>query len=82
MVKGITRQVVIVKNAGSDMFDQAIFLVRDNLVANGGVSEDSLLKEARQVCKKQPEPRYLKDLLFSVLGGTLVGVVWLFTLLI
>jgi len=82
MVNGITRQVVIVKNSGSDLFDQAIFLVRDNLVANGGITEDSLLKEAKQACKTQPEPRFLKNIFFTVLGGTFVGITWLITLLI
>lgn len=82
MVKGIARQVIIVKNSGSEMFDQAIFLVRDDLVAKGGITEESLLKEARQVCKSQPEATIVRNLIFSALGAAVVGLIWVLTQLI
>ena len=50
MVKGITRQVVVVQGGDPAMFEQAIFLVRDDLVSQGGVSEEALLEEARRAC--------------------------------
>ena len=48
MVKGITRQVVVVKGGDPAMFEQAIFLVRDDVLAQGGVTEEALLEEARK----------------------------------
>ena len=43
MVKGTTRQVVVVKGPDPKLFDQAIFLVRDDVVLDGGVTEEALL---------------------------------------
>ena len=35
MVKGITRQVIVVHSPGEDIFDQAIFILKDNAVKEG-----------------------------------------------
>ena len=51
MVKGITRQVIVVKSPDKKLFDQAIFLVREDALANGGITEEALLNEARIISK-------------------------------
>ena len=38
MVKGTTRQVILVKGTGEKLFEQAIFLVRDDALRSGGVT--------------------------------------------
>ena len=50
MVKGISRQVIVVHSPDPKMFEQAIFILKDEAVAQG-VTEELLLKEARQVLK-------------------------------
>ena len=44
MVKGITKQVVVVRCEDTKFFDQAIFMVRDDLLP--GQASEQLLKEA------------------------------------
>ena len=43
MVKGITRQVILVKSPDPRLFEEAIFIVKEEALAREGV-----LKEARQ----------------------------------
>ena len=45
MVKGITRQV---KSPDPRLFEEAIFIVKEEALAREGVSADRVLKEARQ----------------------------------
>ena len=45
MVKGTSRQVIVVQGTEPKLFEQAIFILRDNALG-AGISEDALLKEA------------------------------------
>lgn len=47
MVKGTTRQVIVVRPQESDLFEQAIFLLREEALEQHGVTEQALLEEAR-----------------------------------
>ena len=47
MVKGTSRQVIVVHAPEEKLFDQAIFLLRDGAVGEGGISDEALLREAR-----------------------------------
>ena len=52
MVKGISRQVIVVHAPDPKLFEQAIFILKDTAQ---GVSEDALLKEAeRVICSGAP----------------------------
>ena len=48
MVKGITRQVILVKSPDPKLFEEAIFIVKEEALARDGVSADQVLKQARQ----------------------------------
>ena len=48
MVKGITRQVILVKSPDPRLFEEAIFIVKEEALAREGVSADKVLREARQ----------------------------------
>lgn len=79
MVKGITRQVVVVQGGDPAMFDQAIFLVRDDLVSQGGVTEEALLEEARRACSPKLSlwARVRSRLLWAGCGAGATGLLWL-----
>lgn len=47
MVKGITRQVILVKSPDPKLFEEAIFIVKEEALAREGVSADQVLKQAR-----------------------------------
>ncbi len=48
MVKGITRQVILVKSPDRKLFEEAIFIVKEEALAREGVSAEQVMREARQ----------------------------------
>ena len=46
MVKGITRQAVVVRTPDPELFEQAIFIVRCEV--RDGVSQEDILRQAQQ----------------------------------
>ena len=83
MVKGTARQVVVVKSPDQKLFEQAIFLLREDAL-DRGVGERELLEEARRVADKclQHAPvkkrRVPPPLFWMGAGAALVGVAWIF----
>ena len=80
MVKGISRQVIVVDGPDPKLFDQAIFILKDDALGEG-ITEELLLKEARQVIrgsgKTKKRARPLRCFGWSLLGAAAVGIVWL-----
>ena len=48
MVKGITRQVILVKSPDPKLFEEAIFIVKEEALAREGVSADQVLRQGRR----------------------------------
>ena len=84
MVKGISRQVIVVQSPGPDLFEQAIFILNDSAVGEG-ITEETLLKEAQQVIRGgKPEKKrhfYLYGAVWAAAGALLTGFAWLITVL-
>lgn len=80
MVKGVSRQVIVVHSPDPKLFDQAIFILKDEAVGQG-ITEEALLKEAQQVIRGPLKKRKLR--LYGPVwacGGALVtGLLWLLT---
>lgn len=51
MVKGISRRVILVKSPDPRLFEEAIFIVREEALSDGGVTADQVLQEAQKVAK-------------------------------
>ena len=49
MVKGINRQVIVVKTPDPKLFDQAIFLLREDAFHDTTASPEQIIRQARQV---------------------------------
>ena len=83
MVKGISRQVIVVQSPGPEMFEQAIFILKDKVVGEG-ITDERLLQEARQVIRGSGKKRhfYLYGAVWAAGGALLTGLVWLVTVLI
>ena len=83
MVKGVTRQVVMVRAPGSDLFEQAIFLIRADAAEKSGVTEQTLLRQAKQAAERYTggclAGGWRAKLLYSLLGAGGVGLLWLLT---
>ena len=55
LVKGVTRRVIVVREPGSELFEEAIFIVRENALRRG-VSSEQVLREARRAAG-----RYMRE---------------------
>jgi len=83
MVKGISKQVVLVKPQGDTAFEQAIFIVKDGAA---GVTEQELLRQAGIAAAENAENpgkrRLLTDAVSFLTGAGLVGLSWLLSIII
>jgi hypothetical protein len=84
MVKGIAKRVVVVRFPDTRVFEQAIFIVREDASLRPGVSADQVLHEACLAAEgyvyKHTKPRRLSRLpsfLYLLSGAALTGLVWL-----
>ena len=48
VVKGITRQVILVKSPDPRLFEEAIFIVKEEALNREGVTAEQIMREARQ----------------------------------
>lgn len=83
MVKGISRQVIVVQGAEPKMFEQAIFILKDNAVGEG-ITDEALLKEAQEAIRGFDKPTkkrhfYLYGAVWASGGALLTGLAWLLT---
>lgn len=86
MVKGISRQVIVVPSPEPKLFEQAIFILKDEAVAQG-VTEAQLMQEAQKAIRGfdgQGKRRhlYLYGAVWAAGGALLTGIVWLLTTLL
>ena len=81
MVKGISRQVIVVHAPEPKLFEQAIFILKDGHPA---VSDEMLMKEANQIMGATSGKRKLWRYgpAWACAGALLTGIVWLLTALL
>lgn len=91
MVKGISKQVIVVKAPDPRFFEQAIFIVREDALGREGVTDEEILKEAGRVADgyaKRGVPK-LQRLLgrlplaaYTAFGALAVGLLWIVSSLV
>lgn len=81
MVKGISRQVIVVHSPEPKLFEQAIFILKDGAVEQGGVTEQELMREAKKLLGNNAGKRKPKLFLYgpawACLGAVATGIAWL-----
>lgn len=84
MVKGISRQVIVVHAPDPKLFEQAIFILKDGAMDTGGVTDEQLLKEARQLIRESANKgrRNIRGPLWAAGGAALTGILWALTILL
>lgn len=85
MVKGISRQVIVVEAPEPKLFEQAIFILKDDM--GEGITDEALLKEAQQAIQgndKGARKRHiwLYGAFWAAAGALVTGIAWLVTVLI
>lgn len=82
MVKGISRQVILVQNPDPQLFEQAIFILKEEAVLQG-VTDEQLLKEANRLMrtpgKATPYGLLSKGPVWAMMGAALTAALWLLT---
>ena len=84
MVKGISRQVIVVHPRGEELFDQAIFILKDTAVQNG-FTDEMLMKQANQVLRstgRSSRKVWNSGPVWACGGAMVMGLAWLLTLMI
>lgn len=82
MVKGISKQVIVVHSPDPKHFEQAIFILKEGI---SGISNESLLQEAKALIASQNEKkRYLRYYgpVWACGGAVVTGLCWLLSALI
>lgn len=81
MVKGISKQVIVLNAPEPKLFEQAIFILKEGAP---GVTDEILMKEAKKLISTGAGGRKEKFLgpLWALGGGTAVGLLWLISFLI
>ena len=84
MVKGISKQVIVVHSPEEKLFEQAIFILNEKAIGCEGVTEASLLRQANKLLgthKVEGNVRFRTRLFWALTGAIGVGVVWILTLI-
>ena len=76
MVKGVSRQVFVVKSPDGNLFEQAIFILRENAE---GVTDEMLLKEAQKIATQSKRSLPAFGPLWAGMGAACTALVWLLT---
>ena len=78
MVKGVSRQVIVVHSPDKKLFEQAIFILKADA---RGVSDEELMKEAKRAIRSPQagRKRYLRYYgpVWACAGAMATGLAWL-----
>ena len=85
MVKGISKQVIVVQAPEEKLFEQAIFILSEKAVGGEGITDDALLREARKLMgmktvKHKPITAY--GAVWALTGALAMGAAWLISILL
>ena len=77
MVKGVSRQVILVKPPEPKLFEQAIFILRAD-VPREGITDEMLLKEAGKAVQNPPHRKWQwAGPVWACVGAMGTGLLWL-----
>ncbi|WP_423242343.1 translation initiation factor 2 [Sporobacter termitidis] len=87
MVKGVSRRVIVIKSPDRHLFEEAIFIVKEEALRGGGVTGDEIIKQAQEVAdnyvryhiKKRRLPR-LPAPAFAAFGAAATALAWVLAL--
>ena len=90
MVRGTSRRVIVVESPDTNLFEQAIFIVRNDALSMDGVTAQQLVDEACRVARsytrshstRRPLLRCGSPVCWSAAGALGIALVWLLTALV
>lgn len=75
MVKGVSRQVIVVRSPDRKLFEQAIFILRED-VPQEGLTDEMLLREARRAVRYRRK-RMFPGPVWACGGAFVTAAIWL-----
>jgi len=86
MVRGTSRRVIVVESPDTNLFEQAIFIVRNDALSKDGVTAQQLVDEACRVARSYTRSHSTRRPLLrcgsSAAGALGIALVWLLTALV
>ncbi len=80
MVKGNSRQVIVVHSPDQKLFEQAIFILKEDAVGKAGITDEALLKEAKHMIREPVRKRARwthAGPIWACGGAAVTGIMWL-----
>lgn len=86
VVKGVSRRVIVVKAPDERIFEQAIFIIREEFASQNGYNEKEILRQARKAAneylhrgERRSLPRFprMSAPLYAAAGAAATGIAWL-----
>lgn len=84
VVKGVSKRVIVVKAPDPRIFEQAIFIVREDYAGEAGVSDREVLRQARQAVESYMGSasavswtQRLRAPIYAAAGAAATGLAWL-----
>lgn len=82
MVKGVSRQVIMVRPQEPKLFEQAIFILRED-VPREGITDEMLLKEAKKAANAPKlQAGFAQGPVWACGGAACTALIWLLTVLL
>ena len=90
MVRGTSRRVIVVESPDTNLFEQAIFIVRNDALSKDGVTAQQLVEEACRVARsytrshsvRRPLLHRVPPVFWGAAGALAIALIWLLTALI
>ena len=84
MVKGVSKQVIVVPSPDPKLFEQAIFILREDALGAEGVTDDALMREATRLIRAgasgKKRNKMLPGPVWAAGGALVTGAVWILTM--
>ena len=78
MVKGITKQVIVVHSPDPKLFEQAICILKGDAVGEG-ITDEILRKEAKKAINQKEISKVVSGPVWACMGAGVTALVWLLT---
>lgn len=82
LVKGVARRVIVIKSPDKNIFEEAIFIVKEDALRRG-VTRDELVQEAQQVAneylssnRRKKRIRKMPGIVYALMGAGAFTVIY------
>jgi len=87
MIKGNTKRVIVVKSLDPDVFEEAIFIVKEEAFSKNGITASALLSEAQKIANGYTgsggkKSNSVSPLFYALAGAAIMGIAWLLSIFI